>query len=422
MERITLTEHIPQIGSYDIIVAGGGVAGIAAALAAAREGKQVLLIEKTITLGGLATIGLVNLFVPMCNGRGVQIIKGMADEFLKLSTKYSWHTVPEIWQKGEPGYKATNVRLICRYSPNILIWQFTDLLHRAGVNLMFDTVVTAPVMENRHCKGIIIENKSGRQYLEAKMFVDTTGDCDILRRAGVPTLLRKNFHTYYAYGATLDSCKKASADSNIASLYTKGFGGGEANLYGGHHPENIEMYDGTDAADINRYVITNQLEALANLRPADAAIRDVIQIPTMPQFRTTRCIDGDYIFREEDKYTHFEDSVSAICDFDRRDYLYEVPYRVLVKTGFDNLITAGRSAAAEGYGWDILRVIPPAIVTGQAAGLAACQAIDANDPIYAIDVTLLQRKLEAQNVMIHFDDSLIHTGEDAGGAEDFGHI
>ena len=71
---ITRTEKIPFYQHYDIIVAGGGVAGAAAALAAAREGKQVLLIEKTCILGGLATIGHVNFFVPMCNGRGKQII------------------------------------------------------------------------------------------------------------------------------------------------------------------------------------------------------------------------------------------------------------------------------------------------------------------------------------------------------------
>ena len=80
---ITRTEKIPFYRNYDIIVAGGGVAGIAAALASAREGKRVLLIEKSCILGGLATIGHINLFVPLCNGRGQQIISGMAEELLK---------------------------------------------------------------------------------------------------------------------------------------------------------------------------------------------------------------------------------------------------------------------------------------------------------------------------------------------------
>lgn len=83
------------MGEYDVIVAGGGVAGVAAAVSAARMGKKVLLTEKTISLGGLATIGLVNLFVPMCNGRGTKIIKGMAQEFFDLAVKYGFDSIPE---------------------------------------------------------------------------------------------------------------------------------------------------------------------------------------------------------------------------------------------------------------------------------------------------------------------------------------
>lgn len=422
MNTISYNEKIPYAGSYDIIVAGGGVAGVAAALAASREGKKVLLIEKTINLGGLATIGLVNLFVPMCNGRGTQIIKGMADEFLRLSMKTGWYRMPKDWENGEPGEGKTLQRLCCRYSANILIWQFTELLHKEGVEMLFDTIVSAPVMDGKHCKGIIVENKTGRQYYEAKIFVDTTGDCDILRRAGVPTLLRKNYHTYYSYMISTDSCKKAAESDNIADAYTTFFGG-SASLYGDNHPDNVAMYDGTDVNDISRYVIDNQIEALGKLSDGDLNKRDVAIIPTMPQFRTTRCIDGDHIFKAEERFKHFDDSISAICDFDRRDNLYEVPYGTLVKTGFDNLITAGRSAAGEGYGWDVLRVIPPAIVTGQAAGLAACQAIDTQKPIYGIDIKTLQKKLESQNVDIHFDDSLVPDNmENIGEYVSLGHI
>ena len=99
-------------------------------------------------------------------------------------------------------------------------------------------------------------------------------------------------------------------------------------------------------------------------------------------------------------------------------------YGVLVKTGFDNIITAGRTASADGYGWDVLRVIPPAIITGQAAGDACAQAIDTDKPIYGIDIKTLQNTLESENVMIHFDDSLIPdtSKEGVGEKVDIGHI
>ena len=96
----------------------------------------------------------------------------------------------------------------------------------------------------------------------------------------------------------------------------------------------------------------------------------------MPQFRTTGHIDGGYVLQTEDVYRHFDDSIAVICDLDRRDYLYEVLYRTLIKKDFPNLITDGRSAAAHGYACDVLRVIPPAIITGQAAGVACVIAID----------------------------------------------
>ena len=103
METLKITSEIKVGGRYELIVAGGGVAGVAAALSARRNGiNRVLLIEKTINLGGLATTGMINLFVPMCNGRGKQIITGMAEELLRDSIKYGYDTLPEEWKNGEP--------------------------------------------------------------------------------------------------------------------------------------------------------------------------------------------------------------------------------------------------------------------------------------------------------------------------------
>ena len=85
MKNIVETREIPVKGEYDVIVAGAGVAGLAAALAARRAGRRVLVLEKSTMLGGLATLGHINYFVPMCNGHGRQITKGMVDEFIALS-------------------------------------------------------------------------------------------------------------------------------------------------------------------------------------------------------------------------------------------------------------------------------------------------------------------------------------------------
>lgn len=365
MSFVYLEERIPVKAYYDIIVAGGGVAGVAAAVSAKRAGKNVLLIEKSISLGGLATIGLVNLFVPLCNGRGVQIIKGMAEELLRLSIKYGYDTMPEEWKDGNPSADTTN-RYITRFSAPLFTLALTEFIKDEDVDILFDTVVSSPVMEGNHCRGLVVENKSGREYYGAKVIIDATGDADVLYRAGVPTVQGDNYHTYYVHSANLESCQKVLDHRDFAKLKVSSFGG-KADLYGRNHPEGMPYWQGTNAQDVTDYIVLNHIELLEAIKHQNRSERDILTIPSMPQFRTTRRIDGDYTLTVADKYRHFEDSIGAICDFDNRDFLYEVPYRVLVKTGFDNLITAGRTASAQGYAWDILRVIPPAIITGQAA-------------------------------------------------------
>ncbi|MBE6594489.1 MAG: FAD-dependent oxidoreductase [Ruminococcaceae bacterium] len=391
---------------YEVAVAGGGVAGVAAAVEAARAGKRVLLVEKSIQLGGLATIGLVNYFVPMCNGRGVQISKGMADEFLRLSIQYGYDTVPADWKNGEPGSGNTTQRLVSCYSAPIFSLVLCKLLKDHGIDILFDTIVTDAKVKNGHISGIVLFNKSGYTFCEADMFIDATGDADILHYAGVPTVTAGNYHTYNGYYTDLERCKNAVEQQDIALLVRDIFAG-SANSYGTRHPEGMPLWDGTDGDSITQYVVTNQLELFDKIKDGDRKTRDITGLPSMCQFRTTRRIDGDYTLKEEDAYRHFEDSVCAVSDCDRRDFLYEIPYRTMVRHGFGNVITVGRCVSAEGYAWTVARVIPPAILTGQAAGAAVAMAIDATCAITDVDVKALQAKLESENVMIHFDDSLI---------------
>lgn len=395
-----------QTLQFDIMVAGGGVAGCAAALQAARQGKQVVLVEKAVQLGGLATTGIVNLFEPMCNGRGTQIIKGMAQEFLDLARRYGWDDLPAEWQQGEPGQGNTNRRLICHYSAPIFALVLCKLLSDAGVTLMFDTVVTDVEARKGHIYSATVFNKSGYTRLCAGMYIDTTGDADLLHYAGVPTAKQGNYHTYAGYGLNLDTCQKAVENRDVGKLYFD-IPGGNASRTGKNHPEGMPLWDGTDGEQVSRYFQTNQLEVLSRIQNDDRKSRDIVMLPAMHQFRTTRHIIGNHVLQKEDVFRHFEDSVGAIGDCMSRDAIYEVPYGTLVRDDWDNILTAGRSAAAEGYAWEVLRVIPPAILTGQAAGLAAAMALDAGCPISQVEISPLQKALAATGVIIHFDDALI---------------
>lgn len=390
---------------YDVIVAGGGVAGCAAALSAVREEKSVLLIEKTLTFGGLGTIGLINFFVPMCNGRGKAITKGMCAEFVELSKKYGWTFTTEEWKNGEPAEK-TDARYMVRYSPNVFALALAEILYKEGVTILLDSVVSEAQTENGEIRRIRVTNKTGDEWYKAKMFIDATGDADLCKYAGAPTVDGENYYTYIAFGATLESCKKAVEENSIGRLYTN-FNGGKSTLYGHFHPEGMKKFGGTMGEEVTEYVLKNQMDLIENIKNQDPDSRDIVTLPTMPQFRTTRRIQGMYTLKTDDAYKHFDDSVCLINDFDRRDYLYEVPLRCLIAENMKNLLAVGRCACAEGYAWDVLRVIPPAILTGQAAGVAACHAIDEQADIQNVNIKSLQKKLESKNVLIHMTKELM---------------
>ena len=402
MTQIKYSKTLTIKKKYDIIVCGGGVAGVAAAVSAAKNGFSTLILEKSNILGGLGTLGLINLFVPMCNGRGKQIIFGLAEKWLRLSAELGWDTIPEAWREGEP----TNIRYVQRYSPAIFAYQLTEEISKSGADILFDCMAVDPIMEGNICKGVITESKGGTEFYACDMLIDATGDCDVLRRGGIPTVSGQNFFTFLAKMVTLESCQKAVETGDIRHIYT-GISGGGINLFGDGQPDDVPRWSGLTSEEVTDYIVRNHLLILERLKQTDRKTREVVTTPGMPQFRTTCHIRGDYSLKVSDAYRHFDDSICAINDFEHRDHLFEVPLRCLTRRDYPNIITAGRSADGTGYGWDLLRVIPPAILTGQAAAEAACLAIKTNKAIADVEIKVLQNKLEKENVMVHFPDEYV---------------
>lgn len=396
---------------YDVIVAGGGVAGCAAALAAARNGASVLLIEKNCALGGLATVGLVNLFVPMCNGRGVPVLRGMAEEFLRDSVKYGYNTLNHAWATGYPE-SPTDLRYATKYSAGIFALQLLEKLVKARVDILFDSVIS-DVECGPEGPAVTVLCEEGFVRFRAKILTDATGTAKLFTLAGAPVETGKNFFSYHGYSVTLENCRTASDRGNIRYACSWRHGG-NADLYGHRHPEDMNLYYGDTSAHVTDYLIANQLCLLEKLKSEPASERDLCTLPGMPQLRTVARIEGEYTMTESDLYRHFEDSVTAVCDSERRDSLYEIPYRALYRSDFPNLIAAGRIISATGWLWDVTRVIPPAIVTGQAAGTAAALAVRGGMGIPAVPVEALQQELDRQGVLLHFKDAWIPAGREAG--------
>lgn len=405
MDTITITKKLTVKKEYDVIICGGGVAGVAAAVTAAKRGFSTLLIEKSNILGGLATLGRINLFVPMCNGRGKQIIFGLCEKWTRMSAKYGYDTIPEEWKDGEPK-EYTEKRYTQRFSPYIFAFQLNEEIKASGADILLDCMACAPVMEGNICRGVLTESKSGTELYGCKMLIDTTGDCDVLRRGGIPTVAGKNFYTYSATTISFESMRKALETGDIRRAYGSIAGGG-INLFGDNQPEGVPQWSGLTVEEVTDYLLTMQQNVLDKLKETDRRTRDVAVMPMMPQFRTTAHIKGDYSLKVADAYRHFDDSVCAINDFEHRDHLFEVPLRTLCRRDYPNILAAGRCADGTGYGWDLLRVIPPAILTGQAAAHAACQAIEEKCAVAAVGIKKLQTCLENDDIMVHFPDSYL---------------
>ncbi len=404
-EKISFVKKLTVKKEYDVIVCGGGVAGVAATVSAAKNGYKTLLIEKSNILGGLGTLGLINLFVPMCNGRGKQIIFGLAEKWLRLSAELGIDNIPEQWKNGQPK-EYTEKRYTQRYSPAIFAYQLTEEVVKSGADVLFDCMAIDTIMNGNVCQGVVTESKGGMEYYACKMLIDTTGDCDIIRSSGIPYAAGENFFMFATKMVTLNSCKKAVEEGDIRHIYTN-FLGGDVNLFGDKQPRDVPRWSGLSAEDVTDYIIRNHLLILEKLKNSDKKSREIVTTPGMPQFRTTAHIKGDYSLKLADTYKHFDDSVCAINDFEHRDHLFEVPLRCLARNDYPNIVTAGRCADGTGYGWDVLRVIPPAILTGQAAAEAACLAIKNGTAVARVDIKALQAKLEKENVMIHFPDEYV---------------
>ena len=167
--------------NYDVVVAGAGIAGVSASLAAARQGRSVALIEKQTLIGGLATSGLIYVYLPLCDGNGRQVTFGIAEELLRYSLKYGPFDLSERWG-GTPG--AGFDRFMCHFAPAGLTIAMDGALREAGVDLWLETLVCAVDSCDGKVTAIEVENVSGRGRIGATCLVDATGDAGIVRRAG----------------------------------------------------------------------------------------------------------------------------------------------------------------------------------------------------------------------------------------------
>ncbi len=394
--------EIQKKDKYDVIVVGGGIAGISASVAASRNGMRVLLIEKQINLGGLATGGLISWYEPLCDGKGNQMMFGIAEELIKLSVKYGYDNLPKQWGGDEFNKKRFD-RYSTFFSPTAFTLALDEYVLNAGVSLRFDTYAVYPVVENGICMGVICESANGKEFFEAKVVIDATGDASISARAGIPTVIGENYMTYISHYFDKVMADKLSNDGNMVEFRKwKNCG---SDMYGNGHPKGLRKLTGVTAEDITDYVISGKANTLSFLKTHLRNTADIMALPTMPQLRTIRRIIGETDFNAIDGQC-FEDSIGCCGDFrmGKCGNRYQIPYSALYNEKVDNILACGRIISApQGDGWEVARVIPVCALTGEAAGNAASIAVENKCSVCSVDIKILQALQQKNNIKISFD-------------------
>lgn len=387
-------KKVPVLGKYDVVVVGGGIAGVSAALAAARNGSKVLLAEKMFGLGGLATLGLIVVYLPICDGMGRQVCYGIAEELLYLSIKHGWEDrYPCAWLEEGREEERKKQRFEVQYNGQVFAILMEQLLRKEGVEILYGTAVCGADYEDGTIRGIFIENKSGRLYISGDSFVDASGDADLCALVDEKVGLHEEGNPLAAwYYETIDGEYKLRV-FGVSDLVRSGE---EAPVI------SKKRYLGLDGRELSEMVCASHNKILEDyLKKGSVSRRHALStLASIPMIRMTRGLKGVYELSEEDVFRRFPDSVGLISDWRRRGPVYEIPFSSLHGSKCRNLAAAGRCVSAKGDMWDIMRVIPPCAVTGEAAGLAASISTDFRH----IDMDLLQHKLRNNQVKLHIDE------------------
>ncbi|MBW1996237.1 MAG: FAD-dependent oxidoreductase, partial [Deltaproteobacteria bacterium] len=227
MEWISEPERkTPVVAEVDVLVCGGGIAGVAAAVCAARQGVDVMLLEKYGFLGGLVTTSLVITTPPLNNGINLEFERRLKEKSVYAPCRHS----DEIT-------KPLHLHAI---DPEILKYELVNMLRESGVDILLHTYIVSTIKEDNRLNGIIMENKAGRQAVWARMVVDATGDADVAALAGAPFRLVKKPMTMMFNMVGVDVTRAMNAMGNwggIRKLVKEGIERKELEFDLGIYPE-----------------------------------------------------------------------------------------------------------------------------------------------------------------------------------------
>lgn len=403
----------PVFGEFDVVVVGGGPAGLAAAASAARGGASTLLVERYGFLGGMGTAGGVTNFAGLYGrrrGQVQQLVHGVVDELLDRVQALGGLNEPQDGLQGRIRVRSYDIPALKCAADQLLV--------ASGVRLLFHALAAGVVRDGTRLQALLVETRSGRRAIRAREFIDASGDADVAHAAGVPYELGDGagdalYPSTMARIGNVDAPRALAAVGEFKAIdalmqQAAGryrFARRGAILRPQRNPrewranvtqlanEQGRAVDATDAVQLSAAELDGRRQIVEYLRFLRAEVpgfeaAELLDIATQVGVRETRRIRGAYSLSGEDVLggARFDDSIGLNAwpvemhlagriewGFPRdADNAYnQLPWRMLVPQGADNLLVAGRCASMEHLGQSAARASGACFVMGQAAGTAA---------------------------------------------------
>jgi len=441
--------EIEVIENVDVLIAGGGCAGVIAAIASARTGARTILVERYGFLGGTITAGMLLSLSSFCdrfnpyaenwtpsnpNAPSHLIISGIPLEFME-NVKRERGTI--LGNEPEEAYWNP-------VDPEVVKLVAQEMVLEAGVKLLFHSLIVDVIKDGNELKGIIIESKSGRQAIRAKIIVDATGDGDVYSRAGaqyekgdaegkfmpVSMLFRLGGVRVPKYPAIFncdplethvlrEGAMKGKHNLKQLRLWVHSLPVKDQVWINGTRIANV---DGTDIYDLTKAEIKGRRQVwnlYRFLKENLDTYRESYILSTACQvaIRETRRLIGKYILTAEDILNdhefddaicrgsypidiHLSDGSGVKLTYREGGTSYTIPYRCLLPLEVENLLVAGRSISVTREALGSMRVVSICMATGHAAGIAAALSINNNVTPRNLDVKLLQYTLKSQGAIL----------------------